>query len=148
MARRINWTSFFSARHFLLRRHYIQVENHTGVAASMCFNLTVGGIETLFSLPGDVDRVPITVQVRDVYSQPTKDEVVISDGVHFCTVTLAKRLHHLIASLELKTGVFLILQNYITQPIDNSNVMPPSCHHRLIPRIVCCVWRLHLISVL
>jgi hypothetical protein len=88
----------------------------------MCFNLTVGSIKTLFSLPGDVDRVPITVQVRDVYSQPTKDEVVISDGVHFCIVTLAKRLHHLIASSELKTGIFLILQNYITQPIDDSNV--------------------------
>jgi hypothetical protein len=32
----------------------------------MSFNLTAGGVEKLFSLPGNEDRVPITVQVLEV----------------------------------------------------------------------------------
>jgi hypothetical protein len=63
----------------------------------MSFTLTAGGVEKLFSLSGDEDRAPITGQVLEVHCQAARKDVILSDGVHFCRVTWAKRLHQLIA---------------------------------------------------
>jgi hypothetical protein len=79
-------------------------------------------MEKLFSLPGNEDRVPITVQLLEVYQKPTRNEVMLSDGMHFCVVTLAKCLQPLIVTSELQWGTILTLRNYITQPIDNGNL--------------------------
>jgi hypothetical protein len=61
----------------------------------MSFALTAGGMEKLSSLSGDEDRVAITAQVLEVHHKPTRNEDMLSDGVHFCAVTLAKCLQHL-----------------------------------------------------
>jgi hypothetical protein len=89
----------------------------------MSFTVTAGGVQKLFSLSGDEDRVPITAQVIEVHCQATRKEITLSDGVHFCCVTLAKRLHHLMAMSELQRGGFVTLNNYISQPVDDDKLV-------------------------
>ena len=89
----------------------------------MSFVLTDGGIEMLFSLPGDEDRVSITVQLLELKRPtPSRAEATLSDGVHFCDITFAKQLHKIIAALELQRGSILTMTNYITQPLDDKLV--------------------------
>jgi len=50
-------------------------------------------------------------------------EFLLSDGVHFCSMTLAKRLHTLIQQAQLRRGAVLRLNNYITQPLDEDKLV-------------------------
>jgi hypothetical protein len=90
--------------------------------------LTVGGVECAFSLAIDQDRIPITLQVLEVElvtddccDTPVRVQVTLSDGIHFSSMTLARRLHHL--GSELHQGDIVTLTNYISQRVKDDNVV-------------------------
>jgi hypothetical protein len=90
----------------------------------MSIDLTSIGIQKFFSLSGEDERVPITLQVLEVHQPtPNRIEVQLSDGVHFCHMTLPKRLHALIQQYQVCRGAVLRLNNYITQPLDEDKLV-------------------------
>jgi hypothetical protein len=94
--------------------------------------LKLVGIELALSLSSDNDRVPITLQVLEVTnvsrssaatSTVARVEAKLSDGKHYCSVVLSKKLHYLISSKQLYQGVLVQMTNYISQCVGTNNVV-------------------------
>jgi hypothetical protein len=79
--------------------------------------VTFEGVKMMLLLPMDAERVHVKVQLLDVIFQGSKADIIVSDGRHWYQLTLAKRLHGLVNSGDLKRGMIVSLMNYITQPL-------------------------------
>ncbi len=82
--------------------------------------LANGGVQLLHLFPSDSDPIPFKLQVLEVKNMstnPVQIDVVVSDGCHYFTLTLAQQMHSLVLSNELQQGSLVVLENYITQPL-------------------------------
>jgi hypothetical protein len=62
-------------------------------------------------------HVPVKVQLLDVTSHASRIDVTVSDGGHWCQLTLAKHSHDLVHCGDVKQGVLVLLNNYIFQSL-------------------------------
>jgi hypothetical protein len=79
--------------------------------------VTFEGVKMILLLPMDAERVHVKVQLLDVNFQGSKADIIVSDCGHWYQLTLAKCLHGLVNSGDLKQGMIVSLMNYITQPL-------------------------------
>jgi hypothetical protein len=83
--------------------------------------LTEGGIQLLHSFQSDSDPIPLKLQVLEVRNNmstnPERIDIVVSDGCHYCTLTLAQQMHSLVSSNKLHHCSLVVLEKYITQSV-------------------------------
>lgn len=87
-------------------------------------SVTPGGVRQVIHHDPLMDRLPVYLQVlRIVLIYDTGNhriDCVLSDGMEFFTMTLVKRLHHLVRSKSISEGDIVCLSSYITQQLSES----------------------------
>jgi hypothetical protein len=57
------------------------------------------------------------LEVKNMSTNPVQIYFVVSNGCHYCTLTLAQQMHSLVSSNKLQHGSLVVLENYIMQPL-------------------------------